>query len=272
MKKISILLATRQRPELLEASIDSLLSNADDTSNIEILLGIDNDDQETIDKVSSEEFQTKMQEEYNCDAQAVLFDRLGYKNLHQYMNTLWGQASGEWLMLWNDDAVMESKGWDTEIGKHDDDFALLKFNQVNHPHPYALFPVIPTDWCRLIGNFSLNAQNDAWLNLIAKPLGIIKDIPVNVVHDRFDLTGNNDDEIFNSREYQEGNPDDPNDLMNENMIRTRDAIIHKIAWYCDRIGQSHINEYFQKVKSGDIDPFDDWNKMRNESVGLGSGL
>ena len=42
------------------------------------------------------------------------------------------------------------------------------------------------DWCRLIGNFSLNAQNDAWLNLIAKPLGIIKDIPVDVVHDRFD--------------------------------------------------------------------------------------
>ena len=24
----------------------------------------------------------------------------------------------------------------------------------------------------------------------------------------------------------------PNDLMNENMIKTRDAIIHKIAWYC----------------------------------------
>ena len=272
MKKISVLLATRGRPEMLDKSIDSLLSNISNTDNIEIMLGIDNDDQATLDFVQDEEFQTKMQDTYNVDVQAVLFDRLGYKNLHQYMNTLWGQASGEWLMLWNDDAIMDSKDWDLEIGKFDDQFALLKFNQVNHSHPYALFPVIPTDWCRLIGNFSLNSQNDAWLNLIAKPLGIIKDIPVDVVHDRFDLTGNNDDEIFRSREYAEGNPQDPNDLMNENMIKMRDAMIHKIAWFCNRIGQTETSDYFDKVKAGTIDPFEDWKQERENAVGLGSGL
>lgn len=272
MKKISLLLATRQRLNMLDKSLDSLLTNISDTNNIEIMLGIDNDDQETLDFVQSEDFQNKMQEEYNVDVQAVLFDRLGYKNLHQYMNRLWGQASGEWLMLWNDDAIMETKDWDLEIGKFDNEFALLKFNQTNHKHPYALFPVIPTDWCRLIGTFSMNAQNDAWLNLIAKPLGIIKDIPVDVVHDRFDLTGNNDDDIFRTREYAEGNPQDPNDLMSENNIRMRDAIIHKIAWYCNRIGQTETSDYFDKVKAGEIDPFDDWKKIREESVGLGSGI
>lgn len=213
MKKISVLLATRDRPELLEKSIDSLLLNVSDSENVEILLGIDNDDEKTLEFVQTDAFQNKMQDEYNVDVQAVLFDRMGYKNLHQYMNMLWGQANGEWLMLWNDDAVMETKDWDLEIGKFDDDFALLKFNQTNHTHPYALFPVIPTDWCRLIGTFSLNSQNDAWLNLIAKPLGIVRNIPVDVLHDRFDLTGNNNDEIFNSREYAEGNPEDPQDLM-----------------------------------------------------------
>jgi hypothetical protein len=60
--------------------------------------------------------------------------------------------------------------------------------------------------------------------------------------------------------------------MNENMIKTRDAIIHKIAWYCDRIGQTETSEYFGKVKSGDVDPFEDWKQIRDESVGLGSGL
>ena len=272
MKKISVLLATRSRPKMLENSIDSLLSNVSDSTNVEILLGVDNDDQDTIDFIQTEDFQNKMQNTYNADVQAILFDRLGYKNLHQYMNTLWGQASGEWLMLWNDDAIMQTQNWDLEIGKFDDEFVLLKFNQVNHVHPYALFPVIPTDWCRLIGNYSLNPQNDAWLNLIAKPLGIIRDIPVDVLHDRYDLTGNNNDEIFNSREYAEGNPEDPNDLMNENMIKTRDAIIHKIAWYCDRIGQKDIAEYFNKVKSGEINPFEDWQKIKEEAVGLGSGL
>jgi hypothetical protein len=272
MKKISVLLATRSRTKMLGDSIDSLMTNVSDSENVEIMLGIDNDDQETLDFVQSEDFQNKMQDEYNVDVQAVLFDRLGYKNLHQYMNQLWGQANGEWLLLWNDDAIMQTKDWDLEIGKYDDQFALLKMNQTNHTHPYALFPIIPTDWCRLIGSYSGNPQNDAWLNLIAKPLGIIKDIPVDVLHDRFDLTGNNDDDIFRSREYAEGNPQDPGDLMHENNIRMRDAITHKIAWFCNRIGQTETSDYFDKVKAGEIDPFADWKKVREESVGLGSGI
>ena len=112
MKKISVLLATRDRPELLEKSIDSLLLNVSDSENVDILLGIDNDDEKTLEFVQTDAFQNKMQDEYIVDVQAVLFDRMGYKNLHQYMNMLWGQANGEWLMLWNDDAVMETKDWD----------------------------------------------------------------------------------------------------------------------------------------------------------------
>ena len=60
--------------------------------------------------------------------------------------------------------------------------------------------------------------------------------------------------------------------MNENMIRTRDAIIHKIAWYCDRIGKKEVSEYFNKVKTGEINPFDDWQNIKENAVGLGSGL
>ena len=120
MKKISVLLATRGRTTMLSDSIDSLMTNVSDSENVEIMLGIDNDDQDTLDFVQSEDFQNKMQDEYNVDIQAVLFDRLGYKNLHQYMNQLWGQASGEWLLLWNDDAIMQTKDWDLEIGKYDD--------------------------------------------------------------------------------------------------------------------------------------------------------
>ena len=89
MKKISVLLATRGRTTMLSDSIDSLMTNVSDSENVEIMLGIDNDDQDTLDFVQSEDFQNKMQDEYNVDIQAVLFDRLGYKNLHQYMNQLW---------------------------------------------------------------------------------------------------------------------------------------------------------------------------------------
>ena len=70
MKKISVLLATRSRPKMLEDSIDSLLSNVSDSTNVEILLGVDNDDQETIDFIQTEDFQNKMQDTYNADVQA----------------------------------------------------------------------------------------------------------------------------------------------------------------------------------------------------------
>ena len=55
MKKISILLATRERPELLEKSIDSLMTNVSDSENVEIMLGIDNDDTATLDFVQTED-------------------------------------------------------------------------------------------------------------------------------------------------------------------------------------------------------------------------
>ena len=72
MKKISVLLATRSRTKMLGDSIDSLMTNVSDSENVEIMLGIDNDDQETLDFVQSEDFQNKMQDEYNVDVQAVL--------------------------------------------------------------------------------------------------------------------------------------------------------------------------------------------------------
>ena len=88
-EKISVLLATRQRKEMLDKSIDSLMTNISNTDNVEIMLGIDNDDQETLD-IQNEDFQNKMQDDFNVDVQAVLFDRLGYKNLHEYMNAKCG--------------------------------------------------------------------------------------------------------------------------------------------------------------------------------------
>ena len=56
------------------------------------------------------------------------------------------------------------------------------------------------------------------------------------------------------------------------MIKTRDAIIHKIAWYCNRIGQTETSDYFEKVKSGKVDPFAEWHEIRKNADGLGSGI
>ena len=50
---ISILLATRKRKHLLEKSINSLLQKAKDSTKIEIIFGIDEDDVESAKFVNS---------------------------------------------------------------------------------------------------------------------------------------------------------------------------------------------------------------------------
>jgi hypothetical protein len=53
------------------------------------------------------------------------FDRQGYHRLHIYNNKLAEHTDARWLMIWNDDAVMETQGWDTEIMQHEGEFKLL---------------------------------------------------------------------------------------------------------------------------------------------------
>ncbi len=46
---VSILLPTRKRVPLLKKCVESLLDNASDPSKIQLLYGVDDDDQDTID-------------------------------------------------------------------------------------------------------------------------------------------------------------------------------------------------------------------------------
>ena len=46
---VSILLPTRKRVPLLKKCVESLLDNASDPTKIQLLYGVDDDDQDTID-------------------------------------------------------------------------------------------------------------------------------------------------------------------------------------------------------------------------------
>ena len=147
-KKISVLCATRGRPQMIMESMQSMLATADDPDSIEFLLAIDDDDQATIDFVQSDIVPNF--EERDQDLYAFVQPRLGYARLNEYYNQLAQESHGEWLIVWNDDARMESLGWDTEILSHSGKFAVQRFND-NHGHPYAIFPVLPRDWMPVTG-------------------------------------------------------------------------------------------------------------------------
>ena len=180
VKKITVLLPTRGRPELLEKSIKSLMDKATNPADIEIMLGLDEDDTATTEYIK--ETIAPYLQELGVEARANIFKPLGYENLHTYVNTLAGAATGEWLFFWNDDGLMETQGWDDVINSYTGQFKLLAPKDNHNGHPYAIFPVVPRDWYILIGHLSQNAQNDAWLSHIAYMLDVFERIDVEFIH------------------------------------------------------------------------------------------
>ncbi len=249
---ISVLLPTRGRREVLKSSLESLISKAKDPERVELLLGIDEDDEGVREYIEKEI--APMLREHRVECRANIFKPLGYENLHVYVNTLAGNASGDWLFFWNDDGIMVTEGWDDVIRSYTGQFKLLAPHDNHDGHPYAIFPIVPRDWFTLIDHLSQNAQNDAWLSHIAYMLDIFERIDVEFIHDRADITGNNNDPTFQNRKYMEGNPSDPKDFGHPSMQQARVASAYKLAWFLDKIGQH--SEWWDNVVAGKQDPFE----------------
>jgi hypothetical protein len=204
---------------------------------------VDDDDIDTINFLKSTSYPN----------QGVLtFKPMGYENIHKYNNTLALYAHGKWLMFFNDDAIMTTQNWDTKIMDRGSNFRVLRVREQTS-HPYAIFPIFPRDWFMLLDHISLHGQNDAWISEIAYSLDIMRDIDIDIIHDRADITGNNNDETFKARKYNEGNPNDPNDLHSERMQNLKIKDIQKIAWYLGKIGQK--SEAWELVLAKKRDPF-----------------
>ena len=191
---VSVLLPTRGRPDLMLKSVKSLIEKAHHPDCIEILLKIDNDDKDTYD-----EAYTQLQE-LTPHFKILHSPRgLGYRDLHTHVNNLCGISDGEYLLLWNDDAVMETENWDNYLEEHHqglygDPIAVIQMDNNHHPD---IFPLVHRKVYEILGHFSLNAHNDTWIHWVAELAGIErKDFRIKAFHDRFDITGNNDDDIY----------------------------------------------------------------------------
>lgn len=253
---ISVLLPTRGRTDMLKRSLDSLFDLANDPTNIELLLAFDNDDKESLEWCQQNVFPEL--EKRGVDALVVEFTPLGYLKLHEYLNALAGLANGHWLMFWNDDAVMQTKDWDLRITEYDGKFLCLRMPTHNQ-HPYAIFPIVPRDWFYLLGHLSNHQLTDATISQISYIVGIMQNIDVEVLHDRFDITGNNHDDTFKNRPMLEGNHENPADFNHITFRNKRLIDANKIAWHLDRIGQR--SDWFDQVLLHGKDP---WEYMLSE--------
>lgn len=181
---ISVLLPTRNRPGSLRVSVASLLDQAAVPQDIEILLAADPDDDTARSAVSD-----------GLPARVwTAPERYGYEGLFRYYNHLATLAAGDWLMLWNDDARMITRGWDDVI-RRQERWGVLA-SRANHCGDANLFPVFPRWWAEVTGHISLSPNVDVWIGEVGAMLGSCMRIPVEVFHDRFDVTGNHDDQTY----------------------------------------------------------------------------
>jgi hypothetical protein len=252
---ISILLPTRGRPKPLEQCLRTLLDQAKDPSRIEVMLAFDNDDTENI-AYFAEVIQPYL-DDLGVEYTAVQFERLGYTRLNEYLNELAQLSQGSWLFFWNDDAVMKTQDWDQAIKDNAQEFYLLRA-ETNHEHPYAIFPILPKKWVEITGHLSPHQINDAWTSQVAWMLDIVKNIPVMIHHERYDLTGENLDNTFKDRIMFENMPgNDPRDFNHAGWRNKRIDETEKIAKYLESIGRD--TSWWRDALSGKIE--DVWARM-----------
>lgn len=195
---VTVLLPTRQRPHLVERSIRSLLDNASNPSNIEIAVAFDQDDEQSREYFKSVEWNTLA----GLQSTVLETPKWGYQELHKYYNLLAEHATGQWLLIWNDDAVMKTQGWDLLVQDNADFVGLLHMRTENYRDKFALFPLIPKVWTEIFGCVSESNSNDSWIQHICLEAEAIRRIDAVVFHDRADLTGNNLDSTYLSRTDQ----------------------------------------------------------------------
>lgn len=256
--RISLLLPTRGRSVALRRSILSVVDTADNIDSFQILMGFDDDDTATIDYFVKE-LQPEL-DQLGVNYQAHVFAPMGYIRLNEYVNGLARHADADWLVFWNDDAVMKTTGWDTVIAGHTGQFKVLAFHTHND-HPYSIFPIVPRAWFDLFGYLSPHQISDAWISQQAYVLDIWKRIEVNVVHDRFDLTGNNNDEIFETRPMLEGNPSDPRDFHHRSWHDRRVTDLFKLIAYMKSQGLDC--GFAEAVFAGKQNP---WEKLKANDI------
>jgi hypothetical protein len=251
---IAVLMPTRGRTTALKLSTSSLIDNADDAGSIQILFAFDNDD-----TVGLEYFETVLQpylDKKEVSYLAMCFDSLGYEGLNQYYNTLANNSDADWLFVWNDDCVMKTKSWDTVIRQYDGQFKILKVHTHNE-HPYSIFPIVPVDWMNLMGHLSRHQMIDAEISQIAFLLDLIEVVDIEVLHDRADLTGNNQDNTDAKRIRLEGNPTKPGDFNHDTINNTRLADAEVISQYMR--SQGIDTTFWENVKALKQDP---WEKLK----------
>ncbi len=166
---VSCLIPSRGNPVALRKAVESLISLAADPNQVEIILKVDNDDEET--------FKTALYLSENSPSYIKVISSPrghGYFEIHNWLNQMAAEARGDWLFILNDDSVMETKDWDellchasVENCWHNcpQDIMLLWVNIPNRPGAIDFF-LLRRKVYELTGHVCQSPYGDAWVKQV----------------------------------------------------------------------------------------------------------
>lgn len=183
---ISVLIPSRDRAVQLRASIHSLLLTAQNPGQVQIMVAADPDDQKTVWAARSL-FELH---EFACGTPGlndlwIAPRRFGYQDLHCYYNNLAARAEGEWLFIWNDDAMMRTSHWDEIVCRYSPPVQAL-WPRANHHPQCNLFPIFPAEWFWSMAHVALCWNVDTWIEAVSRKLGLEQTVDITVWHERGD--------------------------------------------------------------------------------------
>jgi hypothetical protein len=177
---ISVTAPSRGRAGPLAASVASLRDLATRPDLTEILIAWDPDDEVT----------GKTAADLGADVSWRAPQRYGFTRQSRYYAELLAQAAGEWFLLWSDDAVMTTQGWDEKLRGLPPGW--VAYTDGNYPG-LTCFPAVHMDALAAIGRLSPLPSLDSWFEDVGRAAGVLVSPGIYVRQDRPDLNGRNDD-------------------------------------------------------------------------------
>jgi hypothetical protein len=139
-KRISLLLPTRGRPDLVKRFLRSVVAESTRPDLIEVILCVDEDD---------------------VESHGIVFDGLALKlvivprqTMGAYNSICLEHASGDIMIAANDDIVVRTRGWDEKVreldARHPDGVYLGYANDLFKGRKMSTFPILSQQTCQLL--------------------------------------------------------------------------------------------------------------------------
>lgn len=182
---LSVLLPSRARVPWLINAANSLYATAIDRHNVEIIVKLDDNDQESQAAVKYLPPRTKV---------VVTPRGNGYPDMPRWLDEMMLLATGDWVLGFNDDAFMWTHGWDDILANldprrdpnwHGSHGVCLLNCADSEGKPTTVLPLVRRTACHYLGHVSKNAHFDTWLQEVYAPLNAVHAVPEIRIHHHY---------------------------------------------------------------------------------------